>query len=189
MQEAWEEVSRISDADAQSVKTSNTYSGLEAMIQAERDAFAGRVKGESRPSSAFSGGVSGGPSEQATTAAAAGGATAPDVEYGERMLENELAVALPIEGEDEDKPFVATAVEYDPVSKPPMYLNRRFQLYTISACIILILVLIIAVTIAVTNPKDDGVTVVYLTNSPTDNPSEQNTIEWEESVREKLKQT
>ena len=40
----------------------------------------------------------------------------------------ELAVAIAVE-EDEGVGYIASAVEYDPNSKPPLFKNRRFRLY------------------------------------------------------------
>ena len=55
----------------------------------------------------------------------------PDVEYGVYDPENDgLAVALPVK-EDEEDPYIQSAVEYDPDAKPPIYRRRRFRLYAL----------------------------------------------------------
>jgi hypothetical protein len=98
-----------------------------------------------------------------TTTANYGMATAPQVEYGtyevlQSEKENEkavpvrtsegefaggdLAVAMAI-NEDEEAALggkIAYAMEYDPDSKPPVYKNRRFQLYGVIGVILLIVV-------------------------------------------------
>jgi hypothetical protein len=96
-----------------------------------------------------------------TTTANYGMTTAPPVEYGTyevlqsvkekdkagrtsegEFAEGDLAVAMAI-NEDEEAALggkIAYALEYDPDSKPPVYKNRRFQLYGVIGVILLIVV-------------------------------------------------
>lgn len=115
------------------------------------------------------------------TTADRGIAVAPDVEYGEyrrqEVLDNELVVAVAIEeddGDDEKDYLVAAhAVEYDPDSKPPIFKNRRFRLYTILGGCLFLIVLIVLIIVSVTGGGDDNrsVTTVFLTDPPTEAPT------------------
>jgi hypothetical protein len=106
----------------------------------------------------------------------------PDVEAGEfrDVSDNQLAIAVAIdidEDGDETKKLVsAHAVEYDPDSKPPLYKNRRFRLYGIGGCCI-ILIIAIALIAASASRKDSGgiggsVKLIYLTNEPSAAPTQ-----------------
>ena len=55
-----------------------------------------------------------------------------DVEFGEDCA-TRLAVAVAVK-EDDDHKFIPAAIEYDPETKPPIYRNRRFRLYSLLAC-------------------------------------------------------
>lgn len=66
-----------------------------------------------------------------------------DVEMGSEHGRNELAIAIEVDEEDGD--FIASAVEYDPDSKPPLYRNRRFRLYSI-LCFLFLVMLAIGIT-------------------------------------------
>mmetsp|Transcript_12958 Transcript_12958/g.31560 ORF Transcript_12958/g.31560 Transcript_12958/m.31560 type:complete len:1193 (-) Transcript_12958:654-4232(-) len=107
----------------------------------------------------------------------------PEVQYGEyrpnqhrEVLDNELAVAVAINEDEEEAEkeslVAAHAIEYDPDSKPPIYLNRRFRLYTIGACVVFIIILIVIIVVAVTSSTSEGQTTLYLTNPPTDAPTQ-----------------
>jgi hypothetical protein len=97
-----------------------------------------------------------------TTTANYGMSSAPPVEYGTHetlqaekenekagrgadggSVDGDLAVAMAINEEDEEAALgskIAYAMEYDPDSKPPVYKNRRFQLYGVIGVILLIVV-------------------------------------------------
>lgn len=116
-------------------------------------------------------------------AAQRGIAVAPDVEEGtfQEIADNELAVAIPIdedeEGAEVEKLVSVHAVEYDPNSKPPLYKNRRFRLYGIGGCCIFLVVLVVSISVSVKNKNSAGsssgeVTYIYLpTTPPTEPPS------------------
>jgi hypothetical protein len=110
--------------------------------------------------------------------------TAPDVEEGtyQEISDNELAVAIAIDenedGEELEKLVSVHAVEYDPHSKPPLYRNRRFRLYSIGGCCIFLVLLVVLISVFVgkdARSSSAGITYVYLTSaptvSPTDNPT------------------
>jgi hypothetical protein len=114
-----------------------------------------------------------------------GYASTPEGQYGEdrpqhrEVLDSELAVAVAINEDDEDaeKEYLVAvhAVEYDPDSKPPIYLNRRFRLYTICACIAFLVVLVVVIVVSVTTNSDETAVTIYLTNSPTVAPTQEPT--------------
>jgi hypothetical protein len=64
-------------------------------------------------------------------------ADGPDLEFGEYggPQENGLAVAFAVDEEEDG--YIPSAVEYDPDAKPPMYRNRRFQLYAILTMLVM----------------------------------------------------
>lgn len=77
-----------------------------------------------------------------TTTVAHGIANDPGVEYGTYPIDgnggydDSLAVAVAV-AEDEDDAFIPAAIEFDPDSKPPIYKNRRFRFYVVTATILL----------------------------------------------------
>lgn len=50
-----------------------------------------------------------------------------------------LAVAIAIT-EEEDDDIIPSAIEYDPDAKPPLIRNRRFRLYSLVACMLMVVV-------------------------------------------------
>jgi hypothetical protein len=50
-----------------------------------------------------------------------------------------LAVAVAVKDEEDEDVFIPSAVEYDPDAKPPMYKNRRFRMYGLLGCTLLIM--------------------------------------------------
>jgi hypothetical protein len=106
-----------------------------------------------------------------------GTATVPGVE--ERMFQdipdNQLAVAIVIDELDVEREKLVSvyATEYDPNSKPPLYKNRRFKLYGLGGCCVFLVILIVLVSLSVTNYIEWGgsgngeITYVYQTNAPT----------------------
>ena len=106
------------------------------------------------------------------TTADRGMAVAPDVEHGvtEANKEDDLVVAIAIDEEAEESKYIASAVEYDPDAKPPLFKNRRARLWAYIGCAMLVVIIIIAVVAAVVIGPDE-VDVIELTNSPTESPS------------------
>ena len=107
----------------------------------------------------------------------------PHVQHGEyrpsqhrEVLDSELAVAVAINEDEEEAEkeslVAAHAIEYDPDSKPSIFLNRRFRFYTIGGCVVFIIILIVVIVVAVISSKSDGPTTVYLTNPPTEAPTQ-----------------
>ena len=80
-----------------------------------------------------------------------------DLEAGDEE-DGKLAVAIAVNQDDEDK-FIPAAVEYDPDSKPPLYKNRRFRLYSLLAFSLLSSV-VIAGLVAILVRDDDPQKVV-----------------------------
>jgi hypothetical protein len=107
------------------------------------------------------------------TTADRGAAVAPDVEYGEIQQplaeDQDLAVAVAIEDDEDDNKFLAAAIEYDPDSKPPLYKNRRFRVYMGVGCCILLMAIVMAI-VGTTAFGDDG-DVIRETNEPTSAPT------------------
>jgi hypothetical protein len=68
-----------------------------------------------------------------------------------------LAVAVAIEEEDDDK-FLASAVEYDPDSKPPIHKNRRFRMYGGLIAIVLLVSILLGVVLGLVLGGDDSKT-------------------------------
>jgi hypothetical protein len=62
-----------------------------------------------------------------------------DLEGGDDAA-NKLAVAVAVK-EDEDDAYIPAAVEYDPDAKPPLYRNRRFRLYSLLACTLIVVMI------------------------------------------------
>ena len=50
-----------------------------------------------------------------------------------------LAVAVAVKDYEDEDVFIPSAVEYDPDAKPPMYKNRRFRMYGLLGCTLLIM--------------------------------------------------
>jgi hypothetical protein len=111
---------------------------------------------------------------QPTTTADRGMAVAPDVEYGEirqpLVEDQDLAVAIAIEDDEDDNKFLAAAIEYDPDAKPPIYKNRRFRVYMGVGCCILLVAIVIAIVGPTVLGGDEG-DVIQQTNAPTSAPS------------------
>eukprot|EP00538_Stauroneis_constricta_P012806 CAMPEP_0119548520 /NCGR_PEP_ID=MMETSP1352-20130426/2425_1 /TAXON_ID=265584 /ORGANISM="Stauroneis constricta, Strain CCMP1120" /LENGTH=1351 /DNA_ID=CAMNT_0007593819 /DNA_START=276 /DNA_END=4331 /DNA_ORIENTATION=- len=115
-----------------------------------------------------------------TTTADRGMASAPSVEYGEMHIpmlkEDNLAIAVAIneDEEEEEKKFIQAAVEYVPEKKPPLYHNRRVQLYTIGGVLTCLTIILVVLVTVVFIPKDDNspaVAEVVLTLAPTGAPT------------------
>jgi hypothetical protein len=90
-----------------------------------------------------------------------------DVEPGQEAgheAGDRLAVAIAVK-EDEDDVFIPAAVEYDPDAKPPIYKNRRFRLYGLLACTLLVVV--VAGVVGLLAQKDLPVLVYEPTLAPT----------------------
>ena len=109
-----------------------------------------------------------------TTIADHGAITAPDVIGGHfqpmtAVEDDQLAVAIAIDEEEEEKIFV-TGVEYDPDSKPPLYQNRRFRMYGIGGCICIVLAIVFVIIIASMGGGGE-VTFRSLTLAPTPSPT------------------
>ena len=87
--------------------------------------------------------------------------------YGDDLNDEagRLAVATAVK-EAEDDAFIPAAVEYDPDAKPPMYRNRRFRLYGLLACSVLVLV--VATTIGLLS---SGREVIVYTEEPSQAPT------------------
>jgi hypothetical protein len=79
-------------------------------------------------------------------------APTPDLERGiARVDETGLVVATSV---NEEEPELATATQYDPATKLPMYRSRKFKLYMI-ALVVLLLLITIATVVAVVLTGDD----------------------------------
>ncbi len=87
-----------------------------------------------------------------------------DLEFG-REEANKLAVAVAIK-EEEDHKYIPEAIEYDPETKPPIFRNRRFRLYSLLACI-LIVVMIAGVVGLLSQKKKEIVSLDAPTEAPT----------------------
>lgn len=72
---------------------------------------------------------------------ASSGVALPDVEHGEDDGGDRLAVAIAVQEGDEDDGYIPAAVEYDPDAKPPMFRNRRFRLYSLLACTLIVVMI------------------------------------------------
>jgi hypothetical protein len=80
-----------------------------------------------------------------------------------------LAVAVAIQEGNNNK-FLASAVEYDPDSKPPIYKNRRFRLYSGLLAMVL-LGLVIGVVLGLVFGGDDSKTIVVDGDGATSAPT------------------
>lgn len=70
-----------------------------------------------------------------------------------------LAVATAIDAGAEDE-FIYAAIEYDPDSKPPLYKNRRFRVYTCLALMVVVAVVAVVVVYVTKSAKGTEVTEV-----------------------------
>lgn len=80
----------------------------------------------------------------------------PDAEYG--IIEPdqcELAVALPVEDDEED-PYIQSAIEYDPDAKPPIQRRRNFRLYGLLALCTLVSAAVSAAVGVVVSGESNG---------------------------------
>jgi hypothetical protein len=77
-----------------------------------------------------------------------------------------LAVAVAVKDYEDEDVFIPSAVEYDPDAKPPMYKNRRFRMYGLLGCILIIILLACAIGILTIQEKSDVVPQIP-TNAPT----------------------
>jgi hypothetical protein len=84
--------------------------------------------------------------------------------------DQDLAVATAIEDDEDDNKFLATALEYHPDARPPIYKNRRFQMYMGVGCCILLVTIVIAI-VGTTVLGNDGGRVIRETNEPTSAPT------------------
>eukprot|EP00566_Odontella_aurita_P004182 CAMPEP_0113600098 /NCGR_PEP_ID=MMETSP0015_2-20120614/42522_1 /TAXON_ID=2838 /ORGANISM="Odontella" /LENGTH=1207 /DNA_ID=CAMNT_0000508325 /DNA_START=54 /DNA_END=3677 /DNA_ORIENTATION=+ /assembly_acc=CAM_ASM_000160 len=101
-----------------------------------------------------------------------------------------LAVAVAV-SPDEDEAFIPAAIEFDPDSKPPLYKNRRFRMYSIAAAILLVLVVVAVVVAVVFNTKDQSTKIVEVDQAslriaaPTPQPT---SSRWRMGVREQVEE-
>lgn len=79
-----------------------------------------------------------------------------------------LAVAVAVKDYEDDDVFIPAAVEYDPDAKPPMYKNRRFRMYGILGCILLIILLACTIGILAFQEKKGATPTFQIpTSAPT----------------------
>jgi hypothetical protein len=83
--------------------------------------------------------------------------------------DNDLAVAIAIEEDDEEDLFIPAAIEYDPDAKPPLHKNRRVRMYTIAVAFFLLFATVTAVIAVVGG--NGGRATFSPTDSPTSSPS------------------
>jgi hypothetical protein len=62
--------------------------------------------------------------------------TVPENPKGGLFSKDGLAVAMAVDTTAEDE-FIYVAIEYDPDTKPPLYKNRRFRMYSCIALVII----------------------------------------------------
>lgn len=87
-----------------------------------------------------------------------------DLEFGGDEA-SKLAVAVAIKEEDDNK-FILAAIEFDPEGKPPILRNRRFRLYCLLACT-LVVVMIAGIVGLLTQQKKEYITFETPTEAPT----------------------
>ena len=91
--------------------------------------------------------------------------TVPEIEGG-LFSKDDLAVAMAVDTTTEDE-FIYVAIEYDPDSKPPLYKNRRFRMYSsIALVIILCVAVIVVVNISKSTMADEIVSLSVNYTSP-----------------------
>ncbi|KAL7504037.1 hypothetical protein ACHAXN_002318 [Cyclotella atomus] len=111
-----------------------------------------------------------------------------DPQEGGLFSEDGLAVAMAVDTTAEDE-FIYAAVEYDPDSKPPLYKNRRFRVYScIALVIILSVTVVVAVYITKSTKADEIVNLnVDYTPPPTTSPTSAPTTNREASgIKEQI---
>lgn len=92
--------------------------------------------------------------------------TVPENLEGGLFSKDGLAVAMAVDTTTEDK-FIYVAIEYDPDSKPPLYKNRRFRMYSsIALVIILCVAVIVVVNITKSTMADEIVSLSVNYTSP-----------------------
>jgi hypothetical protein len=79
--------------------------------------------------------------------------------------EDGLAVAMAVDTTAEDE-FIYAAVEYDPDSKPPLYKNRRFRVYSCIALVIILSVSVIVVVYITKSTKADEIVNLNVDYTP-----------------------
>ena len=111
-----------------------------------------------------------------------------DPQEGGLFSEDGLAVAMAVDAGEEDE-FIYAAVEYDPDSKPPLYKNRRFRIYSCIAMVIIISVSTLVVIYITKSAKADEIidlNVAY-TPPPTTAPTSAPTTDREASgIKEQI---
>jgi hypothetical protein len=86
--------------------------------------------------------------------------------FGNDDVDDRLAVAFAVKDENEDV-FIPAAVEYDPDAKPPIYKNRRFRMYGILGCSLLIMIVACMIGILASQKEDESSTLkVFPTAAP-----------------------
>jgi hypothetical protein len=93
-----------------------------------------------------------------------------DDDHGSNYEGNRLAVATAVKEYEDEDVFIPAAVEYDPDAKPPIYKNRRFRMYGILGCILLILLAGCAIGILAIQ-KQQQLDSVSIQDIPTDAPT------------------
>jgi hypothetical protein len=89
-------------------------------------------------------------------------------EYSDDEEAGRLAVAVAVKDYEGEDVFIPSAVEYDPDAKPPMYKNRRFRMYGLLGCILIIILLACAIGILAIQEKNDTVPTLQIpTTAPT----------------------
>eukprot|EP00934_Nitzschia_sp_Nitz4_P006847 Nitzschia sp. Nitz4//scaffold6_size259037//111449//114018//NITZ4_001070-RA/size259037-augustus-gene-0.320-mRNA-1//-1//CDS//3329556881//6837//frame0 len=85
-----------------------------------------------------------------------------DVENGEAEGDN-LAVAIAVK-EDEEDAYIPAAEAYDPSAKPSLLQNRRFRLYSLLACsMIVVMIAVVAVLLTKNSGGDDVIETILPT--------------------------
>jgi Leucine-rich repeat (LRR) protein len=79
-------------------------------------------------------------------------APTPDLERG-IARDNETGLAVAKSVNEEEEPELATATQYDPAAKSPLYRSRKFKLYMIA--LVMLLLIVIATVVAVVKTGDD----------------------------------
>lgn len=111
-----------------------------------------------------------------------------DPQEGGLFSEDGLAVAMAVDTAAEDE-FIYAAVEYDPDSKPPLYKNRRFRVYSCIAFVIILSVSVVVVVYITKSTKADEIVNVNVdyTPPPTASPTVAPTTDREASgIKEQI---
>ncbi|KAG7353273.1 RHS repeat-associated core domain containing protein [Nitzschia inconspicua] len=89
-------------------------------------------------------------------------------EFSDDEEDGRLAVAVAVKEYEDEDVFIPSAIEYDPDAKPPMYKNRRFRMYGILGCILLIILLACAIGILAIQEKSNTTETLQIpTSAPT----------------------